>query len=125
MDRLARWTELSPDAMRDRFRDCLDETKAWIPTKVPGVDFVHFQAGPSLAGADTGFVRWAPGSVFPLHRHRGEELTFVVEGTLFFSGGEVLEPGDEVVMPAGSEHSVWTDDRGALIVTIHRGFEVL
>ncbi|MEL6186211.1 MAG: cupin domain-containing protein [Myxococcota bacterium] len=125
VDRLARWMELSTQAMRDRFRDCFDEARVWIPTAAPGVSFVHFEAGPALAQVDTGFVRWAPHSAFPGHRHRGDELTFALKGTLYFSGGQVLRPGDEVVMPGNSEHSVWTKDDEAIVATIHRGFDLL
>lgn len=125
LDRLSHWMELSVADMRDRIRDTIGSAMEWQATKAPGVSFVHFTAGPALAGVDTGFVRWAPHAVFPPHQHHGDELTFVLEGTLYFSGGQVLRPGDECIMPGGSDHSVWSEEEPVLIATIHRGFHIL
>ncbi len=68
---------------------------------------IHFPAGPACAGADTGFVRVAPGGTFPYHRHGGDELTLVLAGTAVDSTGKVLRVGDEIYTEQpGTEHDL-------------------
>lgn len=123
--RLAERMSLTVEAMRRHLDMALDPNTTWTETGVPGVRFVHFEAGPPLAGADTGFVRFDAGAMFPPHRHHGRELTFILEGTLRFSTGEVLQPGDEVVMAADTRHFVQADaSTPVLYVTFHEGFTV-
>lgn len=125
LERLAARMDLAVHEMRARVEAALDPSTPWTETGVPGVRFVHFEAGPALAGADTGFVRFDEGASFPRHRHHGRELTFVLEGRVWFSSGEVLGPGDEHVAEAGSGHEVVADSaRGCLYVTSHEGFEI-
>ena len=55
-------------------------------------------------------VEFAPGASFPKHSHPGEELVYVVEGTLEYAldGGApaVLKAGDVLFIPAGTPHAV-------------------
>jgi Cupin domain len=83
---------------------------AWIddPTKwqqvMPHFAVIHFAGGPACAGADTGFVRLAPGGVFPYHAHGGEELTLVLAGSAMTSDGHLLRAGDQLREVAGTAH---------------------
>lgn len=121
--RLAKRFDLSVDGMRQVVAEVL-EHPAWQPTGAPGVSFVHFRAGPALAGTDTGFVRFEAGASFPGHRHHGRELTFVLEGVLHFSTGETLRPGDEIILGPEDRHSVAAGDRPVIYATFHEGFSV-
>ena len=54
-------------------------------------------------------VDFAPGASFPAHRHPGEEIIYVLEGTLEYEvAGQppvTLEAGDVLFVPAGAFHS--------------------
>lgn len=54
-------------------------------------------------------VELAPGVAFPKHSHPGEEIVYVLEGSLEYEvGGEppvTLEAGDVLFIPAGTIHS--------------------
>jgi anti-sigma factor ChrR (cupin superfamily) len=88
------------------------ELLAWIedPTKweamCPTAQVIHFSAGPACGGADTRFVRVAPGGTFPYHGHGGTEVTLVLAGSAITSDGKVLQLGDEVLELAGSAHDI-------------------
>lgn len=88
------------------------ELLAWIedPTKWERMDAVseviHFPAGPACAGADTGFVRVAPGGTFPYHAHGGDEVSIVLAGSAVTSDGKVLNVGDEVSEVPGTAHDI-------------------
>lgn len=82
----------------------VDDPLAWEPGPGPGTWLIHFEAGPACAGADTGFVKVAPGVRFPWHRHDGHEHNLILAGagddTLF---GRSL-PGDEPTADGATEH---------------------
>ena len=65
----------------------------------------------SLAGREVlqARVDFAPGASFPSHRHPGEEIIYVLEGTLEYQvEGQppvTLEAGDVLFVPAGAFHS--------------------
>lgn len=88
------------------------ELLAWIedPSKWEKMDAVsqviHFPAGPACAGADTGFVRVAPGGTFPYHAHGGSEVSLVLAGSAVTSDGKVLRVGDEVSEEPGTAHDI-------------------
>lgn len=109
-ERFARFTHRFAalfDVAVERARELLrliDEPRAWVDGPSPGSWLVHFQAGPSLAGADTGFVKLARGERFAWHRHEGTEHCLVLQGTLLDSLSGTLGPGDEGVLPGGTAH---------------------
>ena len=105
--------------------ELMEATGPWQSAGVPGVEFVHFRAGPRLAGADTGFVRLAPNARFPEHEHRGPELTYLLEGVLYVSTGEILRPGDQLRCEVGERHGIWAGDSPVLYATYHRGFDIV
>jgi hypothetical protein len=96
------------DVTADKGRELL----GWIedPSKWEAVDAVakviHFPDGPACAGADTGFVRIAPGGTFPYHGHGGLEVSIILAGSAITSDGKVLRAGDEVSEEPGTAHDV-------------------
>ena len=56
---------------------------------------------------------------FPLHKHSSEQITYVIEGELFFrSTNRVykLTTGDCIFIPGDTEHEVWTEQETATAV---------
>ena len=55
-------------------------------------------------------VEFAPGVSFPKHSHPGEELVYVVEGSLEYAldgrPAVTLKAGDALFIPAGTPHAV-------------------
>ena len=55
-------------------------------------------------------VEFAPGVSFPKHSHPGEELVYVVEGSLEYtldgSAPVTLKAGESLFIPAGTPHAV-------------------
>ncbi len=54
-------------------------------------------------------VDFAPGSSFPRHKHPGEEIIYVIEGTLEYElpdkGWITLKKGDVLFVPTGGVHA--------------------
>lgn len=106
------------DVSVDRARELLGliERPASWSVEMPGIALVHFDGGPAYAAADCGFIRLAPGAVFPPHRHLGEEVSVVLEGTMRDAAtGRVLGPGDELVQAEGSDHHLVCEGAAACI----------
>ena len=65
----------------------------------------------SIAGREALQARidFAPGASFPAHSHPGEEIIYVLEGTLEYqvegSSPVTLKKGDVLFVPAGAFHS--------------------
>jgi quercetin dioxygenase-like cupin family protein len=55
-------------------------------------------------------VEFDPGSVFPRHRHPGEEIIYILEGALEYQiegkPAVVYKAGDALMIPAGTIHAV-------------------
>jgi ChrR Cupin-like domain len=68
---------------------------------------------------NAGFLKYAPGASFPLHRHDFAQIWYIVEGEFTF-GGKLYGPGTIAYMPDPHfEHEVHIDllgqrDRGGL-----------
>lgn len=102
--RLARMYDVTLDRARELL-GLIERPASWIPQVVPGLSFVEFEGGPAAAAADCGFVRLAPGAVFPPHSHLGEEMTTILSGQLQdMANGRVLRAGDDYVQSEGSSH---------------------
>ena len=82
----------------------IDDPASWIDGPV-GTRLIHLPAGPRVAHANCGFIRLPAGTVFPMHRHLGEEQTLVLQGAYVDSSGRTLRPGDVDVRARDSEHS--------------------
>jgi hypothetical protein len=112
------------DVTLDRARELLgitERTSAW-DIRMPNLGLIHFDGGPACATADCGFIRIMPGGMFPLHTHRGDELSLVVAGTLRDLDGKLYRPGDELFHAAGSSHSL-TVDGDEPVIFIARAFD--
>jgi hypothetical protein len=121
---LARCFDLAESAVR-ALCDRIDDASAWEQSPAPGIELLHFQPGPSAIAPDTGFVRFAPGVRFPYHRHRGYEITYVLEGAMRNGDGTLYLPGESITLPPGSEHDYSIPDCGALTAVVHAGFDVV
>jgi anti-sigma factor ChrR (cupin superfamily) len=64
-------------------------------------------------------IRFEPGAKLPMHRHRGDELLFVIEGSLGDEHG-VTQPGCVGYRPNGCVHSV-SSKNGATALAIVAG----
>lgn len=87
----------------------------WVETKYPGVKLkVLLEC--KETGLYTALFSWEPGSQLPMHKHRGIEQTYVLEGSLADDEGECTA-GNFVWRPAGSTH-VATAPNGALLLAM-------
>jgi putative transcriptional regulator len=95
------------DVTLDRARELLgliERPASWVQ-QIPGLGLVDFEGGPATAGADCGFVRLAPGAMFPPHTHLGEEATTILTGRLHDPVNDrMIGPGDDYVQVAGTTH---------------------
>lgn len=60
-----------------------------------------------------------PFTEFKNHKHFSEQITYVLEGELFFESNGTsycLKQGDTIVIPSNVEHRVWTTAAGAKAV---------
>jgi anti-sigma factor RsiW len=103
-DRMAQLFDVTVDRARELL-GLIERPASWEPG-IPGISLVHFDGGPAYAAADCGYIRLAPGAVFPLHGHRGEEVSLILAGQLRDSTGRVLSPGDELVQAEGTSHDL-------------------
>ena len=56
---------------------------------------------------------------FPKHKHESEQVTYVLEGELFFKSENSvykLSKGDCILIPENTEHEVWTEKESAKAV---------
>ena len=101
--RFAAIFDVTVERARELFAVATDPA-SWEAGPGPGSWLIHFQAGPACAGADTGFVKCAPGAQFPWHRHLGHEQNLILAGEAEDSRFGRLRPGDEPEAEEGSEH---------------------
>lgn len=83
--------------------------------------FAPFRDGitisPLLEGSPAiALLRYDPGARVPLHEHVGAETILLLEGSQSDEHGTYLR-GDMVINPAGSRHSVWSDE--GCVVLLH------
>lgn len=60
-----------------------------------------------------------PFTTFSAHQHKSEQITYVLEGELFFevdNNVHCLKTGDCITISSGKEHKVWTGAAGAKAV---------
>jgi anti-sigma factor ChrR (cupin superfamily) len=69
-------------------------------------------------------VRFEAGAQLPLHRHVGDELIFVIEGSNADESGEVMT-GDMNFRPNGCEHTVTTRHGATVLALVTGGVEML
>jgi hypothetical protein len=121
---IARLCDLSVNAVRNLLAR-IDNATAWERGPFPFVRLIHFQAGPSLSTADTGLVRTSAGATFPRHRHIGEEITFVLEGSLWDNGRQYL-PGEIIQYDTDSVHEYRADpERDLITIVAYHGIDII
>lgn len=64
----------------------------WTPAEVPGLDFKILHRD-EARGYTTRLLRFAPGTIYPSHRHGGVEEVFIVSGSVSLNG-VMLRAGD-------------------------------
>lgn len=102
--RMARMFDVTVDRGRELL-GLIERKASWIAQPVPGLSFVDFEGGPATAAADCGFVRLAPGAVFPPHTHLGEELTTILSGRVHDPVNDrTIGPGEDYIRPEGTTH---------------------
>jgi anti-sigma factor ChrR (cupin superfamily) len=69
-------------------------------------------------------VRFEPGAKLPSHRHAGDELIFVIEGSNADESGEVMT-GDMNYRPNGCVHTVTTRNGVTVLALVTGGVEML
>ena len=104
LDRVARLFDL-PERATERVLATIDEPDAWSLLR-PGTSYFDVQAGPALGTRHAGIVRMTRGAYFPNHIHRGEEHSLILQGCALDSNGVRVHPGEELVYPDGTCHSV-------------------
>ena len=97
------------DVTLDRARELLgliERPASWV-MQIPGISLVHFEGGPAAAAADCGFVRIAPGTIFPPHTHLGEEVVTILAGRVRdMNNDRVIGPGEDYVQLEGTTHAL-------------------
>jgi anti-sigma factor ChrR (cupin superfamily) len=69
-------------------------------------------------------ARFDPGAKLPQHRHVGDELIFVIEGSNADESGEVMT-GDANYRPNGCVHTVTTRNGATVLAIVTGGVEML
>jgi hypothetical protein len=119
--KLSHFFDLSAEALRSIFARAANEAD-WEPGPLPWVSLFHFQAGPALAGFDTGLVRLKKGMPFPPHRHLGNERVLILDGGYFDHEQRWYGPGDIHDMSEGTQHALQMNpDRDVLLAVILTG----
>ena len=103
----------------------IEDGASYEPSPIPGVRFFHFAPGAGAGFAEAGIVKLAKGARFPRHQHLGDEVNFILEGTLI-DAGVAYGPGSAVVNAAGSAHDYSAGpDRALILVAGHNGITFL
>jgi hypothetical protein len=125
-DRLVQMFDLARDSIIRVLEQAASESE-WDAGPHPSIRVLHFQAGPALAGADTGLVRMPPAFAWPRHRHAGVERVLILEGEYLEDGGRVYRAGDIHEMGPGSEHGFTVPPGTPLLfaVALYGGIEIL
>lgn len=77
----------------------------------PGVEVYWLIRGEPEAA----LLRYASGASVPRHRHTGLETILVLEGSQCDEKGR-YEKGTFVINPAGTEHTVWTEEGCVVLI---------
>lgn len=97
-------------------------TTSWVEAR-PGVRQKPFWSD-KAAGRSAAFSRFEPGAELPPHRHVGDELVFVIEGTVEDEAG-ALRPGILGYRPNGCTHTVKAPNGATVLAFLWGGVEPL
>ena len=95
-------------------------TMNWTTSR-PGVHQKRYWAD-EAAGRVASLTRYEPGTELPRHRHVGDELVFVIEGTVEDEAG-ALRPGALGYRPNGCAHTVRSPQGGTVLGFLWGGVE--
>lgn len=91
--------------------------REWTASPADGVSRIHLEREAGESGHTTSFVKFAPGSSFPRHKHpQGEEL-FVISGVFSDENGD-YPAGSYIRNPPGTSHKPFTDEGCTLFVKL-------
>ena len=116
-DDLGRLFDLGVDAVV-RVLERAGSEAEWEVGPHPSIRLFHLQAGPAVAGADTGFVRMPASFEFGPHQHGAVERALILEGGYQDSSGRVYRAGDVHEMGPGTEHSFSVLPEGPLMIAL-------
>lgn len=107
----------------ERTVECLADPRSWRSTGLKGVERIEVTAGARMQTVSASFVRFAPGTHFPRHRHQGFEQVFVLEGSYTDDEGVLHGAGNLHEMQDGTEHEFWVAKSGPCIAVnvLHGG----
>jgi putative transcriptional regulator len=101
-----------------------DGAADWIEA-APGVRYFHFAPGAAVGQLEAGIVRVRPDATFPRHRHRGPEVTLVLDGSLV-DRGQVYGPGCTIEAAGGTEHDYKAGSgRDLILASLHSGIDFI
>jgi len=70
---------------------------------------------------NAGFLKYAPGASFPLHRHEFAQIWYIIDGEFTF-GGQTYGPGTVAFMPDPHvEHEMHTETGGTILFVQYPG----
>lgn len=95
----------------------IDDAAAWCPL-MPGIDCIRVSGSSNPAQPQCAFVRVAPGTTFPWHKHLGEERSLVLHGGAHMADGRDLRPGDVMVVDEQVEHDFVVEGDDACIFAV-------
>ncbi len=101
----------------------IGETEGTWTSEVPGVFEKHVYVD-TETGERTVFVRFDPGSTYPLHNHPGKEEIVVLEGDVKV-GKHQLRAGDYLLTPAEGKHAVTSVNGGLVVIKLDKATEFI
>jgi anti-sigma factor ChrR (cupin superfamily) len=93
------------------------DDQLWTKSPADGVSRIHLEREAEESGHTTSFVRFEPGSFFPLHKHQQGEEIYVLEGVFSDENGD-YPAGSYIRNPPGSYHKPFSKDGCTLFVKL-------
>ncbi len=87
-----------------------------------GVEMCRLGGDP--AGASVALLRYRPGASVPLHEHPGLETVIVLDGSQSDERG-LYRAGTISINPAGSRHSVWSEEGCVVLIQWEKPVRIL
>jgi quercetin dioxygenase-like cupin family protein len=116
-DRLSALWDLSEDEVRAELERAKNREE-WRFTALPGIRLFDVRGGDGTRNAHVRLVCFSPGFRFPVHRHKGRERVFILEGSYADSSGTVYRSGDLHEMTEGTEHGFLVDENEPCIAAV-------
>ena len=94
------------------------DPRSWTYTLLRGLRTFKVDVGAAAPARRARLMRFAPGTHFPKHAHRGPERVLVLEGAYADSNGVEARAGDMQSMAEGSEHELHILGTSACVAAI-------